>query len=177
MKYLYAIIISVVLFGCDNTAELASSNMKKGDDYFAMKEYEVAQYYYEKIPGESPLYKEAEMKLQRIDDIQKNALPTISVAEEATKVTIFDQSITSNASGVSPVHSVSLNNESVHKLASVELEFTYYDAAGKVVGVKRCKIPSPMLGKSQETFTGIATGSLDAPCTTSKIKVLSAEFQ
>jgi hypothetical protein len=177
MKYVLTIIVAVLLVGCDSTSEQAPNNLKKGDQYFATKEYEVASYYYEKIPEDSPLYKEAQMKLQQIDDIEKGKLPKISAEDEARKVSVFDQSITSNALGKMPVHTVSLNNESVYKLVSVVLEFTYFDAGGNVIAVKRDKVVTPIPRKSQGTFKGIAPGVLDDPCTSSKVKVLSAEFQ
>ncbi|MGA7160077.1 MAG: hypothetical protein WBZ48_03690 [Bacteroidota bacterium] len=177
MRYILTVILSILLFGCDNTVDQAPSNLQKGDEYFASKQYEVAQYYYDKVPEESPLYKEAQLKMQQIDDIQKGALPKISVAEESQKVSIFDQTMTSNAGGTEPVHSVELNNESVHKLVSVVLEFTYFDASGNVVAVKQYRIASPMSGKTQDTFTGITPGSLESPCTSSKVRVVSAEFQ
>jgi hypothetical protein len=177
MKLLLTVVFSMFLFGCDNTAEQASNNFQKGDEYFAAKQYEVAEYYYDKIPEESPLYKEAQLKIAKIDEIQKGALPKISVAEESQKVSVFDQTMTSNSGGTEPIHSVELNNESTHKLASVVFEFTYYDAAGKIVAVKRCKIATPMIGKTQETFKGITPGSLEFPCVSSKVKVVSVEFQ
>ena len=177
MKLLLTVMFSLLLFGCDNTAEQAPNNLKKGDEYFAAKQYEVAEYYYDKIPEESPLYKEAQLKIEKIDDIQKGALPKISVAEESQKVSVFDQTMTSNSGGTEPIHSVEINNESVHKLASVVLEFTYFDATGNVVAVKRCKVATPMIGKTQETFNGITPGSLESPCVSSKAKVVSVEFQ
>ncbi len=177
MKFALTVIVSMFLFGCDNTADQAPNNLKKGDEYFAAKQYEVAEYYYDKIPEDSPCYKEAEIKMQQIADIQKGALPKISVVEESQKVTVFDQSMTINAGGTEPVHSVELNNESVHKLASVVLQFTYLDATGNVVAVKQCKIASPMSGKTQETFKGISPGNLESPCVSSKVKVVSVEFQ
>ena len=169
--------ISTVLFGCDSSVDQAPANMKKGDAYYAERQYEVAEYYYQKIPEESPLYKEAQLKMQQIAQIEQNELPKGPGADEALKISIFDQSITSNPGGVAPIHSVQLNNESVHKLASVQLEFSYFDKAGDLIGVKRCNVITPILGKSQETFTGIAPGTLDVPFATCKIRVISAEFQ
>jgi len=177
MKFVVIIVFAVLFFGCDNTPEQAPANLQKGDEYFAAQQYEVAEYYYEKIPEESPLYKEAQLKIDKIDEIQKNSIPKISVAEESQKVSIFEQTMTSNSGGTEPVHSVELNNESSHKLVSVVLEFTYFDAGGNVVAVKQLKVPSPMLGKTQETFKEIAPGHLESPCTSSKVKVVSAEFQ
>ena len=150
---------------------------KKGTNILPQNSTEVAEYYYDKIPEESPLYKEAQLKIEKIDEIQKGALPKISVAEESQKVSMFDQTMTSNSGGTEPIHSVELNNESMHKLASVVLEFTYLDAAGNVVAVKQCKVATPMIGKTQETFKGISPGSLESPCVSSKVKVVSVEFQ
>jgi hypothetical protein len=177
MKLVPAIIFLMLLFGCDNTAEQAANNLKKGDEYFATKQYEVAEYYYDKIPEESPLYKEAQLKVEKIDDIQKGALPKISAAEESQKVSVFDQTMTSNAGGTHPIHSVELNNESVYKIVSVTLEFTYLDGTGNVVGVKQFKVATLMNGKTQDTFKGISPGDLESPCTSCKVKVVSAEFQ
>ena len=169
--------ISTLLIGCDNSVDQAPVNMKKADQYFAERQYEIADYYYEKIPEESPLYKEAQLKIEQIASMEQSALPKGPGADEALKITIFDQSITSNPGGVAPIHTIQLNNESVHKLASVQLEFSYFDAAGNLMGVKRCNVGTPILGKSQETFTGIAPGVLDAQFVTYRVKVISAEFQ
>ena len=177
MKLLLTVFFSMLLFGCDNTAEQAPNNLQKGDQYFAAKQYEVAEYYYDKIPEESPLYKEAQLKIEKIDVIQKGALSKISVAVESQKVSVLDQTMTSNSGGTEPIHSVQLNNESTHKLASVVLEFTYFDAAGNIVAVKQCKIATPMIGKTQEAFKDITPGSLESPCVSSKVKVVSVEFQ
>jgi hypothetical protein len=177
MKYFVTIFLAVAFFGCDNTPEQAPANLQKGDEYFAAQQYEVAEYYYDKIPEDSPLYKEAQLKIDKINEIQKVSLPKISVAEESQKVSVFDQTMTSNSGGTEPVHSVELNNESTHKLVSVVLEFTYYNAGGDVVAVKQLKVSSPMLGKTQETFKEITPGHLESPCASSRVKVVSAEFQ
>ena len=150
---------------------------KKGTNISRQNSTEVAEYYYDKIPEESPLYKEAQLKIEKIDAIQKGALPKISVAVESQKVSVLDQTMTSNSEGREPIHSVELNNESTHKLASVVLEFTYFDAAGNIVAVKQCKIATPMIGKTQEMFKGVTPGSLESPCASSKVKVVSVEFQ
>ena len=176
MKYSAIIIALVMLVGCDTTNEQAPNNLKKGDQYFEAQEYEVAEYYYEKIPEESPQFKEAQSKMQKIAEIQRSKLPKISVEDEAKKVSIFEQSITSNALGKMPVHSVSLNNESSYKLASVEFEFTYFDAGGNLIAAKRCKVKTPIPAKSQETFNGISPGVLEETFTSSKVRILSAEF-
>jgi uncharacterized protein YcfL len=177
MKCIFSIIAVLMLAGCDNTSEQAPGNLKKGDQYFEAKEYEVAEYYYEKIPQDSPQFKEAQAKLQKIAEIQKSKLPTISAADESRKVSVFDQSITSNALGKMPIHSVSLNNESSYKLASVEFEFTYYDAGGNLIAAKRCRVKTPIPAKSQETFSGISPGVLEETFTSSKVRILSADFQ
>jgi hypothetical protein len=177
MKYIFSIIAVAMLIGCDSTSEQAPGNLKKGDQYFEAREYEVAEYYYQKIPGDSPQFKEAQAKLQKIAEIQKSKLPTISAADETRKVSVFDQSITSNTLGKMPVHSVSLNNESSFKLASIEFEFTYFDAGGNLIAAKRCRVKTPIPARSQETFNGIAPGVLEETFTSSKVRILSAEFQ
>ena len=177
MKRTIILMVLLLFSGCDNSVERAPVNMKKGDAYFDAKEYEVAQYYYEKVPEESPLYKEAEMKLQQINALETSMLPKAPGSEELEKVTIFDQSMTNSADGMNPTHSVELNNESTHKLSSVVLEFTYYDGGGEVVGVKQYKLSTTMIGKTQETFSGISTGKLDLACAKCKVRIVSAEFQ
>ena len=177
MKYIISIITIAMLVGCDSTSDQAPGNLKKGDQYFEAREYEVAEYYYEKIPEDSPQFKEAQAKLQKIAEIQQSKLPKISAVDEAKKVSVFDQSITSNALGKMPVHSVSLNNESSYKLAWVEFEFTYFDAGGNLIAAKRCKVKTPIPAKSQGTFNGIASGVLEDTFTLSKVRILSAEFQ
>lgn len=177
MKYILGIIVVMMLAGCDSTSEQAPGNLKKGDQYFEAKEYEVAEYYYEKIPQDSPQFKEAQAKLQKIAEIQKSKLPTISAADESRKVSVFEQSITSNTLGKMPIYSVSLNNESIYKLASVEFEFTYFDAGGNLIAAKRCRVKTPIPARSQETFSGISPGVLQETFASSKVRILSADFQ
>ncbi|HTR81550.1 MAG TPA: hypothetical protein VMM58_07950 [Bacteroidota bacterium] len=177
MKRLMLCILFALMSGCDNSADRAPANMQKGDEYLASKDYEIAQYYYEKIPEESPLYKEAQTKLQQIDEAEQSLLPKGPGPEEAQKVTIFETSITSNPGGILPIHSVELNNESTFRVKSVVLEFTYFDAAGNVVGVKQRKVPASMAGQTQDTFTGITPGSLDAPCVSCKVRIVSVQFK
>ena len=109
MKYIISIIAVAMLVGCDSTSEQAPGNLKKGDQYFEVREYEVAEYYYGKIPEDSPQFKEAQAKLQKIAEIKSSMLTKVSAEDEARKVSVFDQSITSNALGKMPVHSVSLH--------------------------------------------------------------------
>ncbi len=177
MKRALMMLALAMVLGCDTTPELAPNNMKKGDQYLAEKDYDVAEYYYEKIPDSSPLYKEAQLKLKQIVDIRAGAIPKVSAEAELQKVSVFEQSIIRNDDGKTPIHNVSLNNESTHKLVSVQLEFTYFDGAGNLIGLKRCTVNKAMSAKTQETFTNIAPGTLDVPCASSKVKVISAEFQ
>ena len=44
MKYALTVIVSMFLVGCDSTADQAPGNLQKGDEYFAAKQYEVAEY-------------------------------------------------------------------------------------------------------------------------------------
>ena len=177
MKRFIPLFAFLMMLGCDNTAERAPVNLQKGDEYFDAKQYEVAQYYYEKIPEESPLYKQAQMKLQQIGEIEAGMLPKAPGGEEIQKLSIFDQSMTSNVDGLNPIHSVELNNESTFRLTSVTLEFAYYDANGDLVAVKQCKIPMHMSAKTQETLTGISPGKLDVACSTGKGRIVAAQFQ
>ena len=177
MKRTLIMLALAVFFGCDTTPELAPNNMKKGDQYLAERDYDVAEYYYEKIPDSSPLYKEAQLKLKQIADIRDSAIPKVSAEAELQKLSVFEQNIIRNDDGKTPIHTVSLNNESTHKLTSVQLEFTYFDAAGNIIGVKRCTVAKAMSAKTQQAFTDIAPGILDVPCASSKVKIISAEFQ
>ena len=177
MKSIIILIVTAMLWGCDSTSDQAPGNLKKGDQYFDAGEYEVAEYYYEKIPEESPQFKEAHVKLQKISEIRISKLPKISAEDEARKVSVFDQSVTSNALGKMPIHSVSLNNESSYKLTRVEFEFTYFDAGGNLIAAKRCKVRTPIPARSQETFSGISPGVLEETFSSSKVRILSAEFQ
>jgi len=65
------LILLLLAAGCIDTEENASANLKKGDDFFAKNEYEVAEYYYERIPEESPFYAKAQVKLEEIAKIKK----------------------------------------------------------------------------------------------------------
>ena len=53
----------LLLAGCGESVEDAPINLQKGNDFYIRGQYEVAEYYFEKIPEDSPLYPEAQEKL------------------------------------------------------------------------------------------------------------------
>jgi len=59
----FVLVLILLVFGCSDLGDQASANLKKGDEFFAKNEYEVAEYYYDKIPEESPFYRQARKKL------------------------------------------------------------------------------------------------------------------
>ncbi|MBW7887933.1 MAG: hypothetical protein H3C35_06185 [Bacteroidetes bacterium] len=75
MKKLFLCVILLVAAGCEDLDEDAPINFKKGIEFYKKGEYEIAEYYFDKIPEESPLYNSAQKRLQKIRELE-NEDPT-----------------------------------------------------------------------------------------------------
>ncbi len=125
----------LLFFGCADEMDNAGSNIKKGDTFFAKGEYEIAEYYYNKIPEDSPYYKKAQRKLGELTKLQEEqALQnTESVTETKEEVTVVKHSYQMNNMGRVPFHAVTFMNTTSNETQIIELEFVYFNDDGKEV--------------------------------------------
>ena len=161
----YAILLIILLIGCSDTEENASTNLRKGDEFFKKGEYEVAEYYYDKIPEESVLYKTV---IRRKEEIQKiNEDPTLDKRSmEKTKgVFITKHTFQVNNLGVLPIHRITLLNNTDDNLQFVELEFVYYDAKGSEVQRLSTVVNTYVAKHTQKDFDKISPGIVNTKFT------------
>ena len=177
MKKILFIILLACTIGCEQSDEDASSNLKKGDSFFEKKEYEVAEYYYEKIPEESPMYAKAKKKLDAIAVIKKqwteHSVPQIDL----NKIVIVEHTFTVDNISLLPVHRLSLVNNTNRTLESIDVEFSYLDKNGKILEKLVCEVKTGMYTNTQDVFKGIKPGVVREAFATSEAKILSAKFR
>jgi hypothetical protein len=149
------------LFGCSDSEENASTNLRKGDEFFNKGEYEIAEYYYDKIPEESLLRKSVNRKM---DEIQKiYADPTLDTRSTKKKEGVFvtKHTFTVNNLGILPLHTITVLNSTDQNLQFVELEFVYFDDKGKEVKRLTTVTSTPVPKNTQKEFTRISPGMVN----------------
>jgi hypothetical protein len=176
MKQLIAAALFLVLAGCQNNLENASANMKKGDSFYEAKEYDVAEYYYEKIPEESPLFVQARMKLDSISAFRKYWSTTTVSPEDMKNIMLGDHSASMMKATMKPLHSFVIINNTPRTLSSVTIEFTYYDIEHNVVGKLTCDVDAPVPSKNKGVFNRVEPGTLKKLFMKSDAKLIGAEY-
>ena len=157
------LVILVLLFGCTDGEEYASINLKKGDEFFAKREYEIAEYYFDKIPEESPLYKAAKRNLDIIHK-QKEMLAQEETVNENTRAGVGAGALTvvphsySLKMGRIPIHTVTLHNKTTKKLQFADLEFIYLDGSGREVKRIVGSVYQDIMPDEQKEISEIAPG-------------------
>jgi hypothetical protein len=169
--------IVVVLAGCVDTEENASANLKKGDDFFAKKEYEVAEYYYERIPEASPFYNKAQRKLDEIGTIKRQWVEKEITAEELAKIIILEHTYKVDNITRVPIHRLSLVNNMDRILEYIEVEFSYFNKDDRLVHTLVTETRTPMFQKTQDVFTKIEPGSVPVEFSRSTARILKARYQ
>lgn len=169
--------VLIALIGCTDTDENAAANLKKGNDFFDKKEYEVAEYYFERIPETSPLYKEAAKKLDVIASIKKQWVEKEVSPADLSKIIILEHTYQVDNVARFPSHRLSLVNNTDRILQSIEVEFTYLDKNNKEVGKLVAEVRTPMFQNTQDVFKGIEPGVLNEEFVTSRAKIIKARFQ
>lgn len=132
-----AFILSLMfLFGCTDS-ENAASNLQKGDEFLKRGNYEVAEYYYDKIPEESVFYKTV---LRRRQEMEKKRNSGATASEGASSSGQKQQEgvkITSESHmlqmGKMPIHTIKILNGTSKKLNVLEMDFVYLDDSGREV--------------------------------------------
>ncbi len=172
MTSILSIICLAILVGCADSEDNASSNMRKGDEFLAKGEFEIAEYYYDKIPEESVLYKMALRKKQEIvkrtevEEKESSTLPAVQVISHSFKV---------NA-GKLPVHKVTIANNTDKRLQMVDLDFTYLDASGGEVKKMTSNVMVNLAGGDQKELSNISPGMISEKFTKVRVSISRTMF-
>jgi len=169
-------LLFVFAAGCQNTEETAPSNMKKGNDFYDMKEYDVAEYYYEKIPQESPLYPDARARLDSIVIFKQYWAITKVTDEDMKLIDLTDHSGSMNLSSMKPLHSFVIINNTKRTLSMITVQFTYYDYEAKKVAELTCNVDAPVPSKKKGVFSRVEPGILKTTFSRSTAKLIGAEY-
>ncbi|MFA6456883.1 MAG: hypothetical protein WCW40_08685 [Bacteroidota bacterium] len=174
------ILICLALFGCTDSEENASTNLRKGDEFMAKGEYEIAEYYYDKIPEESSLYKTV---LRRKQDIAKSAHSKISsnsssstVADDSEEnIVIVDQKFALQL-GKLPLHTVLIRNNSSKRVNTIEVRFVYIDETRTVVARHTWLLNAYIDPGTEKEFKNISPGMVNDKFNRVEIEVVKAMF-
>ncbi len=162
--------------GCQSNIENATVNMKKGDTFYASKEYDAAEYYYQKIPEESPLYAQAKVKLDSIAIFKQYWAITTVTPEDLKKLSLIDHSASMNISTMKPLHSFIVINNMQRSLSAVTVQFTYFDARHTEVAQLVYDVDAPVAAMKRGVFNRVEPGILKTVFSTSSAKVIAAKY-
>ncbi|HAP36769.1 MAG TPA: hypothetical protein DCQ28_12840 [Bacteroidetes bacterium] len=175
-KIVFSILLLVV--GCAEPVDQASTNLKKGDEFFAKNEYEVAEYYYDKIPEDSPFFRQAQKKLNVIAAVKEKWKIDVGDTVEISKVTITENKYTTDNDSKSPIHTLTVVNTSWKKLKRVNIEFSYFTEAGIII--TRLVVNDVELDldpNTQKVYENISPGTIYFQFATCEAKIINAYFQ
>lgn len=157
MKKIPFILLMLVL-GCADTEENASTNLRKGDEFFNKGEYDIAEYYYDKIPEESLLHQSVARKLDEIKKIRIDPSLDKHSTKKKEGVFITNHSFEPGTMGLLPLHRITVVNNTDKNLQFVELEFVYYDAQGNEVERLSTVATTGVKKESSKNFEKISPG-------------------
>jgi len=166
----------LALFGCADNEQNAISNVKKGDDFFDRKEYEVAEYYYEKIPEDSPLYNHAKRKLDEIAVIKKHWVEKEIPAAEVAKIQILNHGYAVDNVRHVPSHSLELYNNLAQNIEYVTVEFKYVDEQGTVVAAFTTEVHTSMFPNTRKLFRAVEPGYVAKKFVKAEAKIVTARY-
>lgn len=152
------ILIVILMLGCTDTEENASTNLRKGDEFFNKGEYDIAEYYYDKIPEESVL---SQTVARRKDEINKIRVdPTLDKHSTKKKEGVFisNHTFETGTMGLLPLHRMTIVNNTGKNLQFCEMEFVYYDAQGQEVERLSTVVTTGVQKESQKVFEKISPG-------------------
>ncbi|MHB1050472.1 MAG: hypothetical protein ACYC09_10365 [Bacteroidota bacterium] len=176
MRTILAILLLSVS-GCIGTEENASANLRKGDDFFAKKEYEVAEYYYERIPEESPLYVKAQVKLEEIAKIKKQWVEKEVPASEIVNIIVNEHTYKVDKVTRIPVHRLSMVNRTGFFLEYITVQFDYFDKDDQFIGRSTVETRTPMKKNTTGVFSNIETEVMTTDFTRSTATIVKARYQ
>jgi hypothetical protein len=176
MKNILFFVLLVALYGCTGGEENASSNLKKGDEFFEKEEYEVAEYYYEKVPEESPLYSKAKRKLDEIAVIKRLWVEKDVPETEVARIQILNHRYAVDNVRHVPSHSLELYNNLPQNVEYVDLEFTYLDQEGTVITTLTMQLRTSIFPNSRKGFNAVEPGYVGKSFATSEAKIVRARY-
>jgi hypothetical protein len=166
----------VILFGCSDSADQAGANLKKGDEFFNKSEYEVAEYYYEKVPEESPLFRQAQTKLEAIAGIKERWKVIPGDTVEISNIILVENKYNTDNTSRLPIHAITLANRSWKKLKSINIEFTYYNAAGAVITKLIVEIETDLDSRNQKVYENVSPGVIQERFAKCDARIINAVF-
>ncbi|MFA6468645.1 MAG: hypothetical protein WCW35_07095 [Bacteroidota bacterium] len=183
MKKLF-ILLCLALFGCTDSEENASTNLRKGDEFMAKGEYEIAEYYYDKIPEESVLYKTV---LRRRQDIEKLARSKSSsgssgssggssVADDSDENIVIVSQKFAVQLGKLPLHTVLIRNNSSKRVNTIEVRFVYIDETRTVVARHTWLLNAYIDAGGEKEFPNISPGMVHDKFVRVEVEVVKALF-
>jgi predicted transcriptional regulator YdeE len=170
-------IVLLLTAGCIGTEENASANLKKGDEFFAKNEYEVAEYYYERIPEESPLHAKAQVKLEEIAKIKKQWVEKEVPVSELANIIVREHTYKIDKITRIAVHRLSMVNRTVRYLEYITVQFEYYDANDQFITRYTVETRTPMKKNTQGVFGEIESGVVTTDFARSTATIIKARFQ
>jgi uncharacterized protein YcfL len=173
---LYLLLGAMLIAGCQSSLENSPVNMKKGDAFYASKEYDAAEYYYQKIPKESPLFMQAKVKLDSIALFKKYWTITTVPPEDLTKIALMDHSASMNMSTMKPLHSFVIANNTQRTLSAVTIRFTYYDDTQTEVAQIVSIVDANVQPMKRGVFSRVEPGILTTVFAKSTATVVAAQY-
>ncbi len=125
---------AILLISCSDPEEMASTNLRKGDEFMKRGEFEIAQYYYDKIPEGHLLQKHVQKRLQEIEKITNDPVERekLSNTKKVEDVTIVRHTFQIKM-GRLPLHKLVLTNNTSRKIRMIDIDFIYLDQSGKEI--------------------------------------------
>ncbi len=162
----------LVMAGCTDSEENASMNLRKGDEFMAKGEYEIAEYYYDKVPEESVLFKTVE---RRRKEMEKSAPKPVaekgkSTVQQRQGVFILKESHVLQL-GKMPIHTITVQNATSKRLNVMELEFIYRNEMGVEVQKMTTMVNASMDAGEEKELDKIAPGMLNQKFSTVSVVI------
>ncbi len=176
MKQIFFFIIALFFISCEQTEQDANENFKKATEFYKQKEYEIAEYYFDKIPEDNPLYSESQRILQEIDNIKLFSSEKLAKPEELRQVKVLNHTFTFNAETMEPKHNIKISSENTRTIRFMVLKFTYYNEVNQPVDQIVVRENLVMYGRVTDTFKDVIPGKVKSKFYSSRVEILSAEF-
>ncbi|MDD8016943.1 MAG: hypothetical protein PHP42_01090 [Bacteroidota bacterium] len=173
----FLLFLSLGVFGCGNTADNAPANIKKGDEFYAKKEYEVAEYYYEKIPDDSPFYLQAQRNIAAIEKIKEQWADRSVPAADLSNIIVTDHSFNKDFTTHIPIHRLLFFNRNKRNIEMVKVTFSYQDGHGSELATITTEIPIRLKGSSQNVAEEIKPGIVSDEFVSTTARIVGARYE
>ena len=171
MKVLISLLTAVLLIGCMDDSENARANMEKGEQFMKQGEFEVAEYYYERIPEDSPYYRKAMLRLEEIKKRHQAMIEQEASSAGSQEVLIARHSFQVDNMGKVPIHFITIENNSDQAIQMLELEFVYLGFNGKEVATLSQPLAVGIEPESVKEVKGVSPGIVSEPFQKVNIKI------